>query len=119
MPMMRQHLEVLNDKFSSGKIADLAKQPHRFAPGADFDAGLLYEEGTAIHRLGRAFFAKMPRSIHEALNAVIRSALATTPPTNIVFAWAPSYDWEMTVWDAKCGITVLLKSRFADDETGA
>jgi hypothetical protein len=35
--------------------------------------------------------------------------------TLVTFAWAPAYDWEITVWDAPCGVTVLIKSRYPAD----
>ena len=55
------------------------------------------------------------------LRSIIHHALSTTPPTQVTFAWAPGYDFEMTVWQApdtkttKGGITVLVKSRYPAD----
>ena len=60
--------------------------------------------------------------MQEALRAIIYQALSTTPPTQITFAWAAGYDFELSVWQApdtktsKGGITVLLKSRYPDDK---
>ncbi len=116
MPMIRDKLSVLNARFAPGRIEELLGQLERFAPGKPLDAGLLFEEGTPLFRMGRAYLAEMPKAIQESINAVIRSALETTPPTNVTFAWAPAYDWELTVWSAACGITVLIKSRYADDK---
>ena len=70
----------------------------------------------------KAYFAHMPGAIHESLRSVIHHALSTNPPTQITFAWAPAYDWELTVWQApdtrhtKGGITLLIKSRYPDDK---
>ena len=65
--------------------------------------------------------SRAPGGISEALRATIHYALGTTPPTLITFAWAPSYDYEIDIWQApdtettKGGITVLFKSRYPDD----
>jgi hypothetical protein len=51
--------------------------------------------------------------------SVIRSAVARSMP--ITFAWAPGYDYELSVWDVADtadtagGITVLLRSRYPAD----
>ena len=115
--MLVKGLGELSCKFHADNVGVLLGQQDRFAPGKPLDAALLFDEGLPEHRLLRAFLAKIPNTIHEAINAAARSALSTTPPTPITFAWAPGYDYELTIWHAKCGITVLLKSRFADDES--
>ena len=63
----------------------------------------------------------MPASFQETLRSIIYHALSTRPATQITFAWAPGYDYELTMWHApdtkqtKGGITVLVKSRYPSD----
>ena len=68
-----------------------------------------------------SYFDTIPGSLQEIFRATIYYALSTNPPTLVTFAWAPSYDFEMTTWQApdtretQGGITVLLKSRYPTD----
>jgi hypothetical protein len=68
-----------------------------------------------------SFLETMPVAIQETIRAVAYAALSAVPPVEVTFAWAPSYDFEVTVWQApdtkatKGGITVLIRSRYPDD----
>jgi hypothetical protein len=63
-----------------------------------------------------AYLMAWPAGIREAVRAVAHSALTRTPRSPITFAWAPAYDYEVTIWDvaataeSRGGITVLLRS---------
>jgi len=63
----------------------------------------------------------LPIGIKEALRALIYSALVRETRQPMTFAWAPSYDYEMKLWDVSNteqtagGITVLLGSRYPSD----
>jgi hypothetical protein len=67
------------------------------------------------------FLDTMPIAIQETIRAVGYAALSAEPPIEVTFAWAPAYDFEVTVWQApdtrttKGGITVLIRSRYPDD----
>ena len=122
MPMYQTLLSRLNAEFSEDRIDRFQKEKaDRFAPGRRIEADLMCEPGTPLHRAFEAYLTTMPGAVHEALRATIAQALSTSPPTPIAFAWAPGYDFEITVWQApdsrltKGGITVLLKTRYPDD----
>ncbi len=121
MPMLQAFVGELNSRFTKDKIGGLVGQIAMFAPGQRLDPGLVAEPGTALHRAMKVFLGRMPISFHETFNAVVRHALSTEPPTEVTFAWAPGYDYELTLWQApdtkltRGGITVLLKSRYPDD----
>lgn len=124
MPKMQTALAGLNHAFAPGQIEALAKRREMFAPGAPFNsaaADLGAEPGSAMHRKLAAYIAKLPPGLSEALRATIYQALGTSPPTQVTFAWAPHYDYELGLWqapdaeDTRGGITVLIKSRYPDD----
>jgi hypothetical protein len=105
-------------------MANMVGQRDKFAPGAPLHDALAEHgatPGTPLHRAFREHLRELPGAISETLRATIHHALGTTPPTHITFAWAPSYDHEITVWhapdtdDTKGGITVLIKSRYPSD----
>ena len=62
-----------------------------------------------------------PPTIIEAQRAVVRRNLEREEPFGMTFAWAPAYDWELTVWespptDISPGwITVLIRGRYPND----
>jgi len=125
MPRFQTLVGHLNDAFSAGKIANLANSKARFAPGqplAEALAGLAADPTTPLYRAFRDYLLRMPGVHSETLRSAISYALNTEPPTIITFAWAPSYDWEVTYWEAPNteetlgGITVLFKSRYPDDK---
>lgn len=115
-------LGYLNGAFSREHIAELAAKRESFAPGKPLAAGVIIKEGTRLHALWVEYLALMPVSFQEAFRSVVYHALSTEPPTPIVFAWAPGYDYEMTMWHApdtpptKGGITLLMKSRYPVDK---
>jgi hypothetical protein len=121
MPVMQTVLNELNAKFGKDNIGALAANRANYAPGQTL-TGALAAGGTPLQPAFKAYFAQLPGAIHETLRSVIHHALSTTPPTQITFAWAPGYDYEVTVWQApdtaqtKGGITLLLKSRYPDDK---
>jgi len=63
-----------------------------------------------------------PPTIIEAQRAVVHRNLEREEPFGMTFAWAPAYDWELTVWESPPTeispgwITVLVKSRYPSDE---
>ncbi|MBS0411862.1 MAG: hypothetical protein JSR86_18230 [Proteobacteria bacterium] len=122
MPMMQALVGELNARFTKDRIHDLVRRIEMFAPGQRLNPDLVAEPGTVLHRALRSFFHRMPDTFHESLHAIIRTALSTSPPTEVTFAWAPGYDYELTLWQApdtqltRGGITVLLKSRYPDDK---
>ncbi|MFI4935622.1 MAG: hypothetical protein ACHP7N_13440 [Caulobacterales bacterium] len=123
MPVMQTALSVMNLRFSKANIDALVNERAQFEPGKPLDSAKLFARpGTALYRAFKAYFGQMPGGIRASLRAVIHHALSTTPPTQVTFSWAPSYDWELSVWQApdtkltRGGITVLIKSRYPDDK---
>ncbi|MDQ1449795.1 MAG: hypothetical protein QOC79_2766 [Actinomycetota bacterium] len=63
-----------------------------------------------------------PPTIIEAQRAVVQRNLEREEPFGMTFAWAPAYDWELTVWespptDISPGwITVLIRGRYPSDQ---
>ena len=114
-------LPHLNAAFSSDNIRAIAALREAFAPGKPLAAGIVIKEGTRLHKLWVDYLGRLPKSFQEALRATVYHALSTEPPTPMTFAWAPGYDYELTMWHSpdtpptRGGITVLLKSRYPDD----
>lgn len=121
MPMLQTVLNDLNQAFGKDGIARLAISRDAFAPGKQLGAGLVVQKGTPLYDAWQAYLGQLPGSFQETLRSIIHYALSTAPPTQITFAWAPSYDYEVTIWHApdtaatKGGITVLVKSRYPSD----
>ncbi|MCR5878530.1 hypothetical protein [Phenylobacterium sp. J367] len=122
MPMFQTLLGELNVHMGREKIAALAKNKHHFAPGNDPDYSFLMQDHPKLVTAWQGYLKEMPPAMRAGLRAVIHEALSTEPPTQVTFAWAPGYDYEMTVWQApdtkmtKGGVTVLIKSRYPDDD---
>ena len=124
MPRHQTLLGELNARFSKRHVHVLVEERAIFAPGKPLDAalaGLVAKKGTVEYRTFKTYVSKTPGSIQESLRSTIYYALGTEPATLVTFAWAPAYDYEMTVWQApdttetRGGVTVLLKSRYPDD----
>jgi hypothetical protein len=122
MAGLQTTLALLNVAFSRENIEKIAPMREAFAPGKPLAAGVVITPGTRLHQLWVEYVAKLPMSFQEAFRAVVYHALSTEPPTPIVFAWAPAYDYEFNMWFApdtpptKGGLTILLKSRYPSDE---
>ena len=122
MPHLQTVLGTLNNAFSKDNIPKLVKQREAFCPGKPIGAGIIVNAKMALHADWIKYLDRIPGSIQETIRSVIYYSLGTTPPTQITFAWAPGYDYEVTIWQAsdtrtsRGGITVLLKSRYPDDK---
>jgi hypothetical protein len=121
MAGLQTTLALINVAFSRENIEKIAAKREAFAPGKSLAAGVVIKEGTRLHSLWVEYVGKLPVSFQEAFRAVVYHALSTEPPTPIVFAWAPGYDYEFNMWFApdtpptKGGITILMKSRYPSD----
>ena len=122
MPGLQTVLGQLNTAFGREGIQKLAEQREAFAPGKPLATGVVVHSKMALHEPWVDYLKHIPPSLQEALRSTIYHALSTKPPTQITFAWAPGYDYELTIWHApdtratRGGITVLLKSRYPDDK---
>jgi hypothetical protein len=111
----------LNERFGPENIGNRDLNPaEAFAEGVRL-ADLVEDEKWVNRRFAVDFINSMPRAIHEAIRAVIRTNLLRDHPLPITFAWQPGYDWELTVNDVAStdetagGITVILRSRYPSD----
>jgi hypothetical protein len=114
-------LSYLNTAFSRDNIQQLVDKRENWAPGRSLGQGAVVKEGTRLHALWIEYLGKMPPSFQEVFRSVVYHALSTEPPTPITFAWAPGYDYEISIWQSpdtpptKGGITLLMKSRYPTD----
>ena len=122
MPHLQTILGTLNIAFSKDNIQKLVAKRDAFAEGQTLGAGVVIDQKMALHGDWVKYLHRIPMAIQETIRSVIHQSLSTTPPTQITFAWAPGYDYEVTVWQApdtrtsKGGVTVLVKSRYPDDK---
>jgi hypothetical protein len=69
----------------------------------------------------REFIESTPASMQAAILAVVRENLGRDEPKQMMFTWAPAYDWEMNLWESTAsnvsagGITVQMRSRYPGD----
>lgn len=123
MPALQTTVTYLNDAFSEDKIDQLAGNRDAFAPGKRLSSAIatILPQQSPLFRPLVSYVDGLPGSFQEIIRSTIHYALSTNPPTRVTFAWAPSYDFELTTWQApdtratRGGITVLLKSRYPAD----
>ncbi|MDQ1373269.1 MAG: hypothetical protein QOJ09_607 [Actinomycetota bacterium] len=114
MPMMQTMVNSMNAAFSIERMSEIG--PDLFEPDVTL--------GEAARRLGlddrglSEWLDKMPAGLHDGIRATIRSALTRGEPQPITFAWAPAFDYELSMWDVSAGphtpggITILLKTPY-------
>jgi hypothetical protein len=115
MPMFQASLAEVNARFQQATVNTLGKNAHEFAPGGQLTAKHLLGDGSQYEKPLEKFLRTMPPAHQEVLRAVYHHAVTADPPRHVTFAWATAYDYEITVWDMPCGITVLVKSRYPGD----
>jgi hypothetical protein len=116
MPMLNACLAEINSRFHADRVGEFAKNAEAFAPGNRLDAASLIGEESELRRPLERFLKTVPATHHEAIRGAIHNALTSAPQRHVTLAWAPGYDHELTLWDAPCGITVLIRSRYPSDE---
>lgn len=117
MPGLQTVLSRINLAFGRDQIAQVAADA--YAPGKPLGPPeTAIPKDSPLYQLWLEYVRQVPQSIQEAMRAIIYQALSSKPPTTITFAWAPAYDYELTVWQTpdttrtKGGITILLKSPY-------
>jgi hypothetical protein len=122
MPGLQTLFGDLNKAFSRDAIGALVAEKEAFAPGKPLAAGVVVKAGR-MQKPWLAYIDQMPKSIQESVRGVIYHALSSNPPIQVTFAWAPGYDYELTIWDVpdnkktRGGITVLIKSPYPGDRS--
>ena len=90
----------------------------------DTDASLtdiITEVGLVDHPGQADFIGQTPQSLQTAVLAIVRENLGRDEPKQMMFTWAPGYDWELRLWESTSssisagGITVQVRSRYPDD----
>lgn len=114
----------LNHAFGLTNIDARVNGREGFAPGQCVGtnlADIIAKPGDATNQMFRLFVQLLPGGIRESMRSIIYYCLQSEPPVLISFAWAPAYDYELTVWEAVepapliSGVTLLLKTRYPDD----
>jgi len=118
MPSAQTMLGRLNPFFTEETIHQL--DPELFAPGANL-ATAAFKHGVAKNKFEKGVLASIPRGMQEMLRALVYDNLQRHTPLSITFAWAPAYDFELSVWEcpgtavSPGGITVLVRTRYPLD----
>jgi hypothetical protein len=120
--MFEAYVAELNRQFGKDQIAAFAhdRRDH-FAPGRSFDLSFLMPSDSPLQPAWQKYLGQAPGAFLEALRGVVHYAVSHDPPIPVTFAWAPGYDFELSLWQAadtattRGGITVLVKSRYPDD----
>jgi hypothetical protein len=117
MPLFQAMAERANhafNRYNIGKVDASALKAGSFGEAA----GTL---GIAESGPERAFLDTFPLAIQEAVTAVLRSALQRSPRLPVTFAWAPGYEFELLISEARTvdgslgGITVFVRTRYPHD----
>ena len=83
--------------------------------------GIIDQLGIVHHAGQLAFIASTPASMQAAILAIAGENLSRDEPKQMMFTWAPGYDWELHVWESTAsavsdgGITVQVRSRYPGD----
>lgn len=123
MPGLQSASGYLNEAFGRENIDGMVGSVDEFAPGKTLSAALrsIFDNQKPLFKALVPYVDSLPVIFQESMRSTIFYALSTSPPTQITFAWAPGYDYELTIWQApdtsatRGGITVLLKSRYPSD----
>lgn len=117
MPMLQLAVSALNQRFDEEGVRKLAQagvdlrrpfgEMARSFLGEDLPPG--FDE----------YVDQMPVGLQRAISAAVQTAVDRRLP--VTFAWAPGYDWELSLWDVadtsqtRGGMTVLIRSRYPTD----
>jgi hypothetical protein len=122
MPRMQTAVSAMNVAFGAERIGDMDAAP--FAPGGDGAetlSGAFVASGVDLDGATVDYIDGWPSALQALVRAAIFENLVRDGRVPITFAWAPGYDYEVTVWDVRDstetagGMTVLFKSRYPSD----
>ena len=121
MPGLQTTVNELNNYFGSANIGEMSKRRDLFSPDKPLgSAGVVVKAEATHYDLWQKYLARLPPAVQKTIQAVIYLALDPAAPRTINWAWAPGYDFEVTVWDVPDntitntpgGITLLIKSPY-------
>jgi hypothetical protein len=122
MPRMQTAVTALNATFGAGRIGDV--DAAAFAPIGDGPETLseaFVRSGVELDDATQRYVDGWPSALQAAVRATVYENLARDGRVPITFAWAPGYDFEVSIWDVRDtaetagGITILFKSRYPSD----
>ena len=120
MPRMQTAVSAFNTSFGPARIAENDADVLAPDSGASFSEALV-RSGVELDDATAAFVDRWPTGIQAAVRAVLADNLRREGTVPVTFAWAPGYDFEVSIWDVRDtaetagGITILFKSRYPDD----
>lgn len=120
MPRMQTAVSAFNASFGPQGIQEMDAEV--LAPGSEATfSEALVRSGVDLDAATAAFVDRWPTGIQAAVRAVLADNLRRDGTVPVTFAWAPGYDFEVSIWDVRDtaetvgGITILFKSRYPDD----
>ncbi|HUP84526.1 MAG TPA: hypothetical protein VM143_02555 [Acidimicrobiales bacterium] len=121
MPRMQTAVSAMNVAFGAEQVGELSPEPFGPVDGASTLSKAFIASNVDLDEVTAAFVDQWPSALQAAVRATIFENLSREGRVPITFAWAPGYDYEVTVWDVRDtsetvgGITLLFKSRYPDD----
>ena len=121
MPRMQTAVTALNVRFGAEQIGELDPAPFAPGDGAETLSEALVQVGVDLDAATQRYVDGWPSALQAALRATLHDNLAREGRVPVTFAWAPGYDYELSIWDVRDtaetagGITVLFKSRYPSD----
>lgn len=124
MPTMQTALGSMNQSFAAGSIGEIPSDVvEEFRPGPDtsFVSALRRLPGLDMSDAVFDYLEEWPTALQRSVQAVIWENLTRGAVVPITFAWTPSYDYSVTIFDVRDtdktagGITVLFTSRYPAD----
>ncbi len=120
MPRMQTAVSAFNASFAPDRIGEIDPAPFAADSGRTLSEALI-ESGVDLDGATQEYVDGWPSGLRAATRAVIFDNLTRDGTVPITFAWAPGYDFEVSVWDVRDtsetagGITLLFKSRYPSD----
>ena len=114
MPMLHKSLRGLNRKFDHDRIEEFSQHADEFAYGKQLNVALIAPKGK-LRKVFENYVQRMPEAMRESIRSMMFLALSSKPPKPMSFSWSPAYEFELTVWQPDCNITVHLKGPYPDE----
>ena len=117
MPRIVRIAEWANIAFNRENIYNL--NPEALAPGKTLIEAMK-TLGLSLTSDEMEYVSSVPASQQEAIRGALHSAVSRERRLPVTTAWAPGYDFELTVWEAAAtadrvgAMTVLLRSPYAE-----
>ncbi len=125
MPRMQEAVTTLNAAFGAEGLRNIGLDIFGARAGVELIHPSLSEvfvrAGAELSPATRRYVDSWPSGLQAAVKGVLQDNLERAGTVPVTFAWAPGYDYEVTIWDVRDttetagGITVLFKSRYPDD----